>query len=125
MLNRLLIQLMKLMILIDSIQTDIPRVVLVEIDSQAGAGYLLVLLVERVDCVGRGYFENFSSLAQNAVLYCVNQASHQATVNITHEWSSRHPSSGQECITCSWLIKLNDGPCNATSISSDPHATFH
>lgn len=67
MLNLLLIQLMKLMILIDSIQTEIPRVVLVEIDSQAGAGYLLVLLVERVDCVGRGYFENFSSLAQNAM----------------------------------------------------------
>jgi hypothetical protein len=74
MLNRLLIQLMKLMILIDLIQTEIPRVVLVEIDSQDGAVYLLALLVEIEDCVGKGYFENFLSLAQNAVLYCVNSA---------------------------------------------------
>lgn len=73
MLNRLLIQLMKLMILIDSIQTEIPRVVLVEIDSQDGAGDLLVLLVGRVDSVGEGYFESFLSPAQNAVLYYVNE----------------------------------------------------
>ncbi|KAF5616843.1 hypothetical protein F25303_13445 [Fusarium sp. NRRL 25303] len=56
-------------------ESSADEVVLVEIDSQDGAGDLLVLLVGRVDSVGEGYFENFLSPAQNAVLYCVNEAS--------------------------------------------------